>query len=53
MVDLNGDAFIKKFYKDGQEVKLISLNQKYDEIVLRENDDFIVFGGVALQKYKI
>ncbi|MDO4680315.1 MAG: XRE family transcriptional regulator [Aerococcus sp.] len=53
IADLNGDAFVKKLYKNDQEVKLISLNQKYDDIVLRENDEFIVFGVVVLKGYKI
>lgn len=48
VVSLNGEAYVKKLYKTDKEVRLISLNSKYEDIYLRENDDINLIGTVVL-----
>jgi len=48
IANYNGDGFVKKFVKDDNSVKLISLNKKYDDIVVNEHDEFRILGVVAL-----
>lgn len=44
----NGEGFIKKLGNDGEHTLLISLNhRKYGPRVIRENDEFLVFGKVV------
>lgn len=45
---LNGQAYCKKLFvdKDKQEIRLVSLNSKYDDIIIRESDDFRTVGQV-------
>ncbi|MCW6662907.1 helix-turn-helix domain-containing protein [Aerococcaceae bacterium NML160702] len=45
---VNGQAFLKKLYKDYSSVKLISLNKDYDDIELTEFDRVDVIGTVVL-----
>ena len=45
---VNGQAFLKKLYKDYSSVKLISLNKDYDDIELTEFDRVDVVGTVIL-----
>lgn len=47
---LNGQAYCKKLFvdKDKQEIRLVSLNRKYDDILIRESDDFRTVGQVLL-----
>lgn len=47
---LNGQAHCKKLIvdKSKQEVRLVSLNRKYDDILIRESDDFRTVGQVVL-----
>ena len=44
---LNGNAFIKKLQNNVDGLALISLNTKYAPIVIREDDDFRIFGRVV------
>lgn len=44
---LNGSAFIKKLYDEPDGLYLISLNEKYDPIPIREGDSFKIFGKVV------
>lgn len=44
----NGEGFIKKFGNDGEHALLISLNhRKYEPRIIRDNDEFMVFGKVV------
>lgn len=45
---VNGQGFVKKLYKGMDEVKLISLNPKYEDIVLTEHDHVVTVGLVIL-----
>ena len=44
---LNGNAFIKRLQNNTDGLALISLNTKYSPIVIREDDDFRIFGRVV------
>ena len=44
---LNGNAFIKRLQNNADGLALISLNTKYSPIVIREDDDFRIFGRVV------
>ncbi|MBJ6745542.1 LexA family transcriptional regulator [Streptococcus sp. 121] len=48
IIIVNNEAYIKKLYKHNQEVRLISLNSEYDDIILTEYDDVDVVGTVIL-----
>lgn len=45
---LNEEVFIKKFFLDNltYTIKLISLNHNYEDIFIKENDDFRIIGRV-------
>jgi len=43
---LNGEAYVKKAYKDSN-LRLVSLNKKYDDIIADENDDIELVGKVV------
>ena len=43
---LNGEAYIKKLQNDKDGIFLISLNEKYAPIKVRENDRLDIFGKV-------
>ena len=44
----NGEGFIKKLGNDGEHTLLISLNhRKYEPRIIRESDEFLVFGKVV------
>lgn len=45
---LNEEVFIKKFFLDNltYTIKLISLNHNYEDIFIKENDDFQIIGRV-------
>ena len=44
----NGEGFIKKLDNDGEHPLLISLNhRKYEPRIIRESDEFLVFGKVV------
>ena len=44
---LNGEAYIKKLQDDKNGVSLISLNEKYPPIPVREHDRFDILGKVV------
>ena len=46
---LNNDFTVKRFYKRGGVVKLVPENPIYPPIVVKEGDDFSVWGGSYLQ----
>ena len=43
---LNGEAYIKKLYKENGTIKLISLNNEYEPLEVGEDDSFRVVGKV-------
>ncbi|MBF6626210.1 LexA family transcriptional regulator [Aerococcaceae bacterium zg-BR9] len=45
---VNGQGYVKKLYKGVDEVKLISLNSHYKDIVLTEHDDIHIVGLVVM-----
>lgn len=48
IIIVNNEAYIKKLYKKSNEVRLVSLNPDYGDIVLTEYDDVEVVGTVIL-----
>lgn len=48
IVNVNNKVYIKKLYKQNQEVRLISLNSEYDDIILTEYDQIEFVGTVVL-----
>lgn len=48
VVLVNDEAFIKKMYLESGQLRLVSLNKKYDDIVANQNDDIKVIGRVIL-----
>lgn len=48
IAELNGDAYVKKIVFERVGCRLVSLNKKYKDIVVKENDDFSVRGLVIL-----
>lgn len=44
---LNGEAYIKKLQDDQNGIFLISLNEKYPPIPVREHDRFDILGKVV------
>lgn len=45
---LNGQGYLKKFYRDADGLKLVSLNKKYDDIVVQEFDELQLTGVVVM-----
>ena len=45
---IGDDAFVKKFHKEKDQVKLISLNPLYKDIIVKSDDDFAVIGTVII-----
>lgn len=45
---LNGQGYLKKFYRDVDGLKLVSLNKKYDDIVVQEFDEIQLTGVVVM-----
>lgn len=49
IAELNGEFFVKKLHMDNDgDIKLISLNKKYSDIVIHDYDDFIIRGVVII-----
>ena len=49
IAELNGEFFVKKLHmNDDGNIKLISLNKKYSDIVIHDYDDFIIRGVVII-----
>lgn len=45
---LNGDAYCKKIHKTKKGISLISLNQTYKPIIIKETDEFRILGRVLM-----
>lgn len=45
---IDNETFVKKFHKEKDQVKLISLNPNYKDIVIKPEDDFAVIGTVII-----
>ncbi|QTU82872.1 LexA family transcriptional regulator [Carnobacteriaceae bacterium zg-C25] len=45
---LNGQGFLKKFYRDVDGLRLVSLNKKYDDLIVQEFDDIQLIGVVVM-----
>ena len=50
---LNNDFTVKRFYKRGGVVKLVAENPIYPPIVIKEGDDFTVWGVVTYNLHKL
>lgn len=49
IAELNGEFFVKKLHIDNDgNLKLISLNKKYSDIVIHDYDDFLIRGVVII-----
>ncbi|TGY56893.1 LexA family transcriptional regulator [Ligilactobacillus murinus] len=48
VADLNGEAYVKKLVVRHDELRLVSLNKKYEDKIVTENDAFYVRGIVVL-----
>lgn len=44
---LNGQGFLKKFYKIDNDVRLLSVNETYQDITINEQDDLRLIGTVV------
>lgn len=45
---IGDESYVKKFYKKENQVKLISLNPKYKDIIIKPEEDFEVIGTVII-----
>ncbi|WP_165004444.1 MULTISPECIES: S24 family peptidase [unclassified Enterococcus] len=45
---LNGEAFLKRIWFENGDVRLESLNKKYKDIIVTENDEFRIVGKVVM-----
>ncbi|HGW6169285.1 TPA: helix-turn-helix domain-containing protein [Enterococcus faecalis] len=45
---LNGEAFLKRIWYENGDAKLESLNKKYKDIIITENDEFRIVGKVVM-----
>lgn len=50
---VNNDFTVKRFYKRGGVVKLVAENPLYPPIVIKETDDFTVWGVVTFNLHKL
>jgi len=50
---VNNDFTVKRFYKRGGVVKLVAENPLYPPIVIKEADDFTVWGVVTFNLHKL
>ncbi|WP_440894932.1 XRE family transcriptional regulator [Amphibacillus sp. Q70] len=48
IAQLNGESYVKKLVINSDGYRLVSLNKDYDDIVLKETDNFNIFGVVVL-----
>lgn len=48
IIIVNNNAYIKKLYRRGSEVRLISLNPQYDDIILNPDDSIEIIGNVIM-----
>lgn len=48
IIIVNDNAYIKKLYRRGSEVRLISLNPQYEDIVLNPDDTIEIIGNVIM-----
>ncbi len=48
IADLNGNMFVKKIVIDKNNVRLVSLNKKYKDIIIHDYDDFMIQGTVIV-----
>lgn len=48
IADVDGEAFVKKLSIDTDETRLVSLNPRYKDIVIKDQNDFSIFGVVQL-----
>ena len=53
VADLNGEAYVKKLVVKHDELRLVSLNKKYEDKIVTENVAFYVRGVVIVYKYWI
>lgn len=48
IIIVNDSAYIKKLYRRGDEVRLISLNPQYEDIILNPDDTIEIIGNVIM-----
>ena len=47
IADVDGELMVKRFYKNGSVVKLLSENPAHAEITLSEGQELVIFGVVT------
>lgn len=45
---IDGESFLKKAYKEDSQLRLVSLNDKYDDLIFNEVNDIEVIGTVVM-----
>lgn len=45
---VNGEAFLKKIYIENNNLRLVSLNKKYDDVIVTEHDSYKYVGTVVV-----
>lgn len=45
---IDGESFLKKAYKEDNQLRLVSLNDKYDDLIFNEVNDIEVIGTVVM-----
>lgn len=45
---IGDESYVKKFHKEGDQIRLISLNPKYKDIIIKPEDDFEIIGTVII-----
>lgn len=48
VVILDGQAFVKKIYLNGNEIRLVSMNKEYDDIIVTNKNDIEIVGKICL-----
>lgn len=44
VVLIDGEAFVKKMYVEGDKLRLVSLNKQYDDIIANGSNQISVYG---------
>lgn len=44
---INGESYLKKVYVEDNQMRLVSLNSNYDDLIFKENDDIKFIGKVV------
>mgnify|MGYP000851683034 CR=1 FL=1 len=48
IAEINGNAYVKKLFVSNEDVRLISLNKDYEDIIIHDYDDYRIIGIVVI-----